>query len=345
MNDTVTKSEGDAQKDNGETKPDVIADPASEKTEGEQEKKSDAETKSNTETASGESQEKKSSLSELCGAVDVLLMFYPKSKKYGSFTESIVQQDERTIYNLVKDKVNKKEELLISLDTSGGDVYAAVKIMDLLRSEYKTIKIAVMEEAKSSGTMMCLAADSVIMGPISELGPLDKPMTHPDNETYTISALDIVKSLDVIIDSAHDKQIDLVKKIKSTFGKIRQDQAVSLAGESVSGLVSPLLSRQDIVLYNQALRLLKMAEVYGKRYLLNHLGWITNEQLKEKIAQLVISKLIWEYPDHGFAICRDMAEDDLFLSIEKAEDAPYWTELWEKFESQLDTESKTIKFI
>lgn len=144
-------------------------------------------------------------LKKLLKKSDVLLMLYPKDDE-GYFSESITAKDEIIIYKILHDKKEIKESLLILLDTSGGNVYSAVKIMDTLRTKYKNITIAVPQEAKSSGTMMCCGADKLILGPISELGPLDKPMIHPDNETARISALDIVKSIDGMLDTAEERE-------------------------------------------------------------------------------------------------------------------------------------------
>jgi len=142
---------------------------------------------------------------------DILLMLYPKDAD-GYFSESISAKDEITVYKLLHDRGETKESLVILLDTSGGNVYSAVKIMDTLRTKYKDITIAIPQEAKSSGTMMCCGADKLIMCPISELGPLDKPMIHPDNETARISALDIVKSIDGMLDTAEEREKELAKK-------------------------------------------------------------------------------------------------------------------------------------
>ncbi|MBI2030730.1 hypothetical protein HYT05_03840 [Candidatus Kaiserbacteria bacterium] len=234
---------------------------------------------------------------------------------------------------------------MICLDTGGGSAYSAVKIMDILRSKYKkNLSIAVMEEAKSSGTLMCLAADSIVMGYISELGPLDKPMPHPEDETSTISALDIVRSFDAILDTAKDKQLTLAANLTRKFG-LKRDRAVELAGKSVSDLISPLLSKQDVLTYNQALRLLKMAEVYGSGYLKRYgFKWIKNDNFRDTIVNNIMQRLIWEYPDHNFAICRNEAED-LLLSIEKAEEKDYWPELWKFFIKNIDARDKIIQFI
>ncbi len=286
----------------------------------------------------------KTPLQNLLLEKDVLLMLYPKTKN-GYFKESIDSEDELTVYKLLGERKRRKESLLILLDTSGGNVYAAVKIMDTLRANYKNITIAVPQEAKSSGTMMCCGADELIMTSISELGPLDKPMLHPDNETSRISALDIVKSIDGMLDTAKDQEKQLAREISVDLG-IPIQKAFSLASESVSQLISPMLCKEDVKIYNQARRLLSIAENYGKEFLSNFmLSYIKKKSLREKISDIVVRRLVWLYPDHGFAIRRNEL-DDLFFIITNAEELDYWNELWAEFEKNIGTtKGKLIKFL
>lgn len=275
---------------------------------------------------------------------DVLLMLYPKDEQ-GYFKDSISEKDEITIYKLVRDKTQFNKSLLIVLDTSGGNVYSAVKIMDLLRSKYPNIAIAIPQEAKSSGTMMCCGADKLIMSPISELGPLDKPMIHPNNETARISALDIVKSIDGMLDTAKDREKKLAQEINSEFG-IPMRESLSLASTSISNLISPMLCNEDVKIYNQAQRLLQIAETYGKEFLKDHMfGYLKSDKARETVAGVVIRRLVWLYPDHAFAIRRSELKDWLF-NVEDAETLDYWDELWKEFEQNVGkTKTSVIKFI
>lgn len=288
-----------------------------------------------------------SPLEALKSDTDVLLMIYGKTPD-GNFYSSITPEDERAVYEMVKKRKKDnqiKKSLLIYLDTPGGNAYTAVKIMDILRNVYDKITIGVAEEAKSSGTLMCLGADEIIMSYASELGPLDKPMVHPENETSMISALDIVRSLDTVIDTASEKQKKLARDLLKKHS-LKQAQALEIAGNFIAQLMSPLLCKEDSKLYNQALRLLKMAELYGSRFLNSYsLSWVSNEALRERVAKTVLTRLIWEYPDHNFAICRDEVENELFLSVQKAEDVEYWDELWDEFIKNTDVKGKVIKYL
>jgi len=289
-------------------------------------------------------EEEISPLKKLLKKSDVLLMLYPKDIN-GNFSASIDPEDEISIYKLLKEKKEKKKELLILLDTSGGNVHSAVKIMDTLRTQYNQINIAIPQEAKSSGTMMCCGANNLIMSSISELGPLDKPMIHPNDETARISALDIIKSIDGMLDTAQQREKDFAKEVNNDFG-IPIKQSLQLASESISKLISPMLCREDVKIYNQAQRLLVIAQKYATELLDAHmLKYIDRKKLKERIIDMTTRQLIWAYPDHSFAIRRDELREWFFI-VKNSEDVDYWDELWDKFYQNIGYKnSKLIKFL
>lgn len=68
------------------------------------------------------------------------------------------------------------------LHTGGGDIDAAEKLVTMLRNKAgtATLRVIVPDYAKSAGTLMVLAADSVVMSDPSELGPIDPQVILAD---------------------------------------------------------------------------------------------------------------------------------------------------------------------
>lgn len=284
-----------------------------------------------------------SPLKKLLQTKDVLIMLYPKNK-FGNFYSNIESEDERTVYNLVKNKTKVKKSLLILLDTGGGNVYTAVKIMDCLRTKYDDIAISIPQEAKSSGTMMCFGADKLIMSGISELGPLDKPLPHPDYENEYISALDIVRSIDGTLDNASIRLKELGHEIKNEFG-LKIQTSLNIACEHLSKLMSPMLIKENVKTYNQAKRLLAIAERYGSELLGKYmLKYIKNPRFKKRVINYIIRQFVWLYPDHAFAVRREELKDSFFI-VEDTEKFDYWDELYKEFENNIGTSVKNIKFL
>lgn len=68
------------------------------------------------------------------------------------------------------------------LHTPGGDIDAAEKLMSMVRTKVggEHLRAIVPDFAKSAGTLMVLAADSVLMSDSSELGPIDPQVVLAD---------------------------------------------------------------------------------------------------------------------------------------------------------------------
>ncbi len=59
------------------------------------------------------------------------------------------------------------------LETNGGQTDATEALVSMLQSTVQDLRVIVVNAAKSNGTMICLASREIIMGPTSELGPID----------------------------------------------------------------------------------------------------------------------------------------------------------------------------
>ena len=107
-----------------------------------------------------------------------------------------------------------------------------------------------------------------------------------------------------------------------------------------------MLCKEDGKIYNQATRLLAIAEKYGAELLTKFmLKYIEKEKLRNRIADIAVRRLVWLYPDHGFAIRRDELRD-IFFIVENAEEIDYWEELWNEFEQNIGSKrGKIIKFL
>jgi Serine dehydrogenase proteinase len=59
------------------------------------------------------------------------------------------------------------------IETIGGQTDATESLITLLRNLTKDLRVIVANAAKSNGTLLCLAAKSIVMGAASELGPIE----------------------------------------------------------------------------------------------------------------------------------------------------------------------------
>jgi ATP-dependent protease ClpP protease subunit len=86
------------------------------------------------------------------------------------------------------------QDLHLLLVTPGGDGETAVRLARSAQSRCKEFTVIVPDQAKSAGTILALGAHHILMGPPSDLGPID-PQIQIANGTL-VSAKDIIAAVD-----------------------------------------------------------------------------------------------------------------------------------------------------
>ena len=89
------------------------------------------------------------------------------------FPESIPLFEE-TLYD-----ADPKVDLHVMLRTFGGDGETALRLVRQAQSRCRELTVVVPVEAKSAGTLFVLGADRIILGPTSDLGPIDPQFRLP----------------------------------------------------------------------------------------------------------------------------------------------------------------------
>lgn len=91
--------------------------------------------------------------------------------------------------------VGRVERLDLVLATKGGTVTVARRVAMLLREFTSQLAVVVPHEARSAGTLLCLGADELVLGPLAELSPIDPNLAStwppPPDGTGSLSAEDI----------------------------------------------------------------------------------------------------------------------------------------------------------
>lgn len=91
-------------------------------------------------------------------------------------------------------KMDWSKNLTIILHTPGGQTSSVDPVVSYFRQKFTDIEIIVPTFAMSAGTMMCLAADRLVMGRQSQLGPIDPQM--PAGGGTAVSARAIVEQFE-----------------------------------------------------------------------------------------------------------------------------------------------------
>lgn len=108
---------------------------------------------------------------------------------------SVIADDAvRVLYEYLR-KRGRTDRLDLVLSTTGGSITTARKIALLLREYARHVTILVPYRAWSAGTLLCLSADELVLGPMAELGPIDSHIgsagSPPPDAPGMISAEDV----------------------------------------------------------------------------------------------------------------------------------------------------------
>ena len=132
------------------------------------------------------------------------------------------------------------EELDLVIHSGGGNVHAAYQAMTLLRRHAKRIHACVPFRAKGAATLMCIGADTIVLGENAELGPLDAQIWEEEKrgKGEYHSALDRFKALEQM-QSLSEGALSLVGKLDpERIGQYGRELAV--AGEYARRLMGRL---------------------------------------------------------------------------------------------------------
>jgi len=174
-------------------------------------------------------------------------------------------------------------------------VVSSFRIAKLIREFCKTFNVLVPFRCHSGGTQVCLAADKIVMGVLSELSPVDPSTANQFNPTDRYGRPIPISVEDVIA------YLNLAEK----FG--------GLVSESSKVEVFRILTNQA-----PALALGNVGRVYNEiRYLVEQLLLLHMDGLKERSRIEKIKKALTEEYTHNYYITVDEAER-IGLPVERA---------------------------
>lgn len=188
------------------------------------------------------------------------------------------------------------KDLLVVLQTSGGDPDAAFLITKTLRNHSKHVSVCVPFYAKSAGTMICLGGNEILLTEVSELGPLDSQIMEEQEgsaRSYK-SALNGFKALEQV--QAHTLQtLSIAAKLIQKNG-LRIVDAYELAAKFTGATSGTLYAQLDPKRIGEYARALQIGGKYGTMILTRYMGWSTEKAAK------TMDRLVTQYPSHGFVV-------------------------------------------
>ncbi len=86
-------------------------------------------------------------------------------------------------------------DLHLLLDSPGGDGETAVRLVRAAQARCRELTVIVPNQAKSAGTILTIGAHHILMGPTSDLGPVDPQFQHP-RRPGLYAAKDLIAAVD-----------------------------------------------------------------------------------------------------------------------------------------------------
>ncbi len=198
-----------------------------------------------------------------------------------------------------------RKNVLLMLETPGGDADSAFRIARCLGSRYKKFTVIVPGWCKSAGTILCLGANELVISDRGELGPLDVQIRKTDELGELGSGLDLMKTFGYLQNNAYEAFRSFMVDIRMG-GQMSTKIAAEMATALSVGLYGKIFAQIDPVKVGEVQRALSIASAYG-------------ELLDEKSKNLkdgALAKLVAGYPTHGFVIDRKEAKQ-LFENVRK----------------------------
>ncbi len=143
---------------------------------------------------------------------------------------------------------NPADEVILWLTTPGGYPDTAYSMARLLQRRYRDFTIYINGWCKSSGTLMCLGANKIVMGDLGQLGPLDIQIINREEFGERHSGLNPIEALK----SISYQSIELLRQqfLEIRFGGgLSTRQALEVATNLTGALMSPITSQLDIMKY------------------------------------------------------------------------------------------------
>jgi hypothetical protein len=122
---------------------------------------------------------------------------------YGPIFESFVKFFRNNIEEISKRNNGKLQKICIFIKTTGGQVEAVEKMVDIVRHHYKEVWFFVPDYAMSAGTIFCLSGDKIFMDYSSSLGPIDPQVQiMQDGRTVWVPALGALEQFERLIEKS-----------------------------------------------------------------------------------------------------------------------------------------------
>lgn len=188
------------------------------------------------------------------------------------------------------------DNVLVVLETPGGDPHAAFRIARALGFHYRHVEALVPRYCKSAGTLVVIGASVLHIDDRGELGPLDVQVPRAHDFSTRGSALEFSGALDVLL--PHQLRAFEASMQRLLARGLPMEAAANAASLMVGRLFRPIAEQVDPRQLVEMARAMAVSEAYGDRL----------AKKGRNIDAEGVRALARRYPSHGFSIDRKEAQ-------------------------------------
>jgi hypothetical protein len=249
--------------------------------------------------------------------------------------EGQISSDSLDYFSDHLDLIGKTEKISLILYTRGGDPMTAWSLINLIRQYCNTLEVIIPSKARSSGTIICLGADNIMMTKQATLGPIDPSVNGLLNPQNPREPNNPLARVPVSVESIQGF-IELAKKEFNLKGVGDLKEVLLKLTETVHPLV-----------LGDVYRSRSQIQMVAKNLLQRQLGTDKEEKINE-----IIAFLCSDSGSHDYTIYRNEARNELGLNVNKPNDEQYLViaevfknirdelKLLQPFNSNLELDSK-----
>lgn len=105
---------------------------------------------------------------------------------------------DRRVRLAVESLPRSRDSLVVIIDTPGGIVEVAERIVSTLRHYYQEVKFLIPDSAMSAGTVLVMSGDAILMDHFSRLGPID-PQVYIEGKPIATSVLSYLEQFERLV--------------------------------------------------------------------------------------------------------------------------------------------------
>ncbi|MEI6222123.1 MAG: hypothetical protein WCP97_05135 [bacterium] len=201
-------------------------------------------------------------------------------------------------------------DLDIFLYSRGGTTETPWKIVSMIRDFTPKFSVLIPYRAHSAATHLSLGADELVMGPISELSPVDPTRMHP--------LLPTTQQGDPIPVSVQD--------LRHCLSFLRQEFKQEYSDETFATIYTKLFEFINPLALGAIEQSYRLARLISYKILTSRL----DPERDKKVINRVIEYLSSRYQSHNYPIHRKEAREELWLPVTYPDDA-LWSAIWDLY--------------